>query len=177
MLGGKERIILTKPMDYAPFCTLMKESHIILSDSGGVQEEAPSLGKPVLVLRSTTERPEAVKYGTVKLVGTNPIDIISSTQLLLDHPKKYKKMSEAINPYGDGLACQRIVDVLKEGFDNNRLVKKSNIVGTNKDRIVVVTKKDNVFMYAAKDIKYICDVYEENISINSSFSISSNTYF
>ena len=113
MLGNKERIILTKPMDYEPFCKLMKESHIILSDSGGVQEEAPSLGKPVLVLRSTTERPEAVKYGTVKLVGTNPIDIVSATQLLLDNERKYKKMSEAINPYGDGKACQRIVEVLK----------------------------------------------------------------
>lgn len=113
MLGNKERIILTKPMDYAPFCSLMKQAHIILSDSGGVQEEAPSLGKPVLVLRSTTERPEAVKYGTVKLVGTNPMEIISSTQLLLDNPRKYKKMSEAINPYGDGLASQRIVEVLK----------------------------------------------------------------
>ena len=113
LLGDKERIILTKPMDYAPFCSLMKEAHIIMSDSGGVQEEAPSLGKPVLVLRSTTERPEAVKYGTVKLVGTNPIEIISSVQLLLDNPKKYKKMAEAINPYGDGLACKRIVDVLK----------------------------------------------------------------
>ncbi|MBQ7450040.1 UDP-N-acetylglucosamine 2-epimerase (non-hydrolyzing) [bacterium] len=113
MLGGKERIILTKPMDYEPFCALMKKSHIILSDSGGVQEEAPSLGKPVLVLRSTTERPEAVKCGTVKLVGTNPMDIISSTQLLLDNERKYKKMSEAVNPYGDGKACQRIVEVLK----------------------------------------------------------------
>ena len=114
MLDGKERIILTKPMDYAPFCSLMKKAYIILSDSGGVQEEAPSLGKPVLVLRSTTERPEAVKYGTVKLVGTNPIDIVSATQLLLDNERKYKKMSEAINPYGDGKACQRIVEVLKK---------------------------------------------------------------
>lgn len=113
LLDSKERIHLIKPLDYAPFASLMKESHIILTDSGGVQEEAPSLGKPVLVLRDTTERPEAIEYGTVKLVGTDKNEIVTETQKLLDSDVEYKKMSEAINPYGDGLACQRIVDVLK----------------------------------------------------------------
>ncbi len=113
LLDGKERIHLIKPLDYAPFATLMKKSHIILTDSGGVQEEAPSLGKPVLVLRDTTERPEAIEYGTVKLVGTDREKIVSETQKLLDSEEEYKKMSEAINPYGDGKACGRIIDVLK----------------------------------------------------------------
>lgn len=113
LLGGKERIHLIKPLDYAPFASLMKQSYIILTDSGGVQEEAPSLGKPVLVLRDTTERPEAIKYGTVKLVGANKEKIVKETQELLDSKEAYKKMSESINPYGDGKASARIVDVLK----------------------------------------------------------------
>lgn len=113
LLDGKERIHLIKPLEYATFCTLMKKSHIILTDSGGVQEEAPSLGKPVLVLRDTTERPEAIEYGTVKLVGTDRKKIVSTVQNLLDEKEAYKKMSEAINPYGDGLASKRIVEVLK----------------------------------------------------------------
>lgn len=113
LLGDKERIHLIAPLEYAPFATLMKKAHIIMSDSGGVQEEAPSLGKPVLVLRTTTERPEAVEYGTVKLVGTDTQKIVKTVQELLDNPDEYKKMSEAINPYGDGKACQRIVKVLK----------------------------------------------------------------
>ncbi len=113
LLEGKERIHLIKPLDYAPFASLMKKSYIILTDSGGVQEEAPSLGKPVLVLRDTTERPEAIDYGTVKLVGTDKEKIISETQKLLDSQEEYSKMSEAINPYGDGKACSRIVEILK----------------------------------------------------------------
>ncbi len=113
LLDGKERIHLIKPLDYAPFASLMRKSHIILTDSGGVQEEAPSLGKPVLVLRDTTERPEAIDYGTVKLVGADKDKIVSETQLLLDSKEEYKKMSEAINPYGDGKASIRIVEVLK----------------------------------------------------------------
>ena len=116
ILGDKERIHLIKPLEYAQFCLLMKHSHIILTDSGGVQEEAPSLAKPVLVLRNTTERPEAVEYGTVKLVGTNTQTIVSSVQQLLDDEKEYKKMSEAINPYGDGFASERIVNILKDSF-------------------------------------------------------------
>ena len=90
----------------------MKKAHVILTDSGGVQEEAPSLGKPVLVLRDTTERPEAIEYGTVKLVGTDKNKIVSEVEKLLHDKEEYKKMSEAINPYGDGLASKRIVDVL-----------------------------------------------------------------
>ena len=113
LLGEKERIHLIEPLEYAQFCNLMKKAHIILTDSGGVQEEAPSLGKPVLVLRDTTERPEAVKYGTVKLVGANKDKIISMVEKLLKDDNEYKKMSESINPYGDGHACKRIVDVLK----------------------------------------------------------------
>ncbi len=113
LLGNHERIHLIEPLEYAQFCTLMKKAHIILTDSGGVQEEAPSLGKPVLVLRDTTERPEAVEYGTVKLAGTDKNKIVELTSMLLDDEREYKKMSEAINPYGDGLASKRIVDVLK----------------------------------------------------------------
>lgn len=113
LLNGKDRIHLIEPLEYAQFCTLMKKSHIILTDSGGVQEEAPSLGKPVLVLRDTTERPEAVEYGTVKLVGTDREKIVKTVSMLLNDEKEYKKMSESINPYGDGLASKRIVDVLK----------------------------------------------------------------
>ena len=112
LLGGKERIHLISPMEYAPFAAMMKKAYIIMSDSGGVQEEAPSLGKPVLVLRTTTERPEAVEYGTVKLVGTDKDVIVSEVENLLHNPDEYKKMSEAINPYGDGLASKRIVDLL-----------------------------------------------------------------
>ena len=114
ILGGQERIILAEPQEYAEFSTLMKKSYLILTDSGGVQEEAPSLGKPVLVLREATERPEAVEYGTVKLVGTNPEKIISETQKLLDNKDEYQKMSEAINPYGDGKASERTVKILLE---------------------------------------------------------------
>lgn len=116
LLGNTERIHLIEPMEYAPFSSLMKETHLIMTDSGGVQEEAPSLGKPVLVLRTTTERPEAVRYGTVKLVGTDTDVIVKEVQNLLDNESEYKKMSEAINPYGDGLASQRIVEILKNSL-------------------------------------------------------------
>jgi UDP-N-acetylglucosamine 2-epimerase (non-hydrolysing) len=113
LLDNVERVHLIEPLEYAQFCSLMKKSHIILTDSGGVQEEAPSLGKPVLVLRDTTERPEAIEYGTVKLVGTDKEKIVLTVEKLLKDEAEYKKMSEAINPYGDGLASKRIVDVLK----------------------------------------------------------------
>lgn len=99
-----------EPMDYLPFVYMMSLSDIILTDSGGIQEEAPSLGKPVLVMRDTTERPEALAAGTVELVGTNAETIIFSVSRLLDDSEYYKKMSYANNPYGDGLACQRIVE-------------------------------------------------------------------
>ena len=121
LLDNKERIHLIEPMEYAPFSTLMKKSHIIMTDSGGVQEEAPSLGKPVIVLRSTTERPEAVEYGTVKLAGTDKDTIVREVQNLLDNETEYKKMSEAINPYGDGLASKRIVEIIKKELSQKAL--------------------------------------------------------
>lgn len=112
LLTNKERIILTKPLDYAPFASLIAESDIILTDSGGIQEEAPSLGKPVLVLREETERPEAVEYGTVQLVGHNIEKITSIVDKLLNDEEYYNSMSKATNPYGDGLAAKRIVEIL-----------------------------------------------------------------
>lgn len=120
-LDGIERIKLIKPLDYAPFASLIKESHIILTDSGGIQEEAPSLGKPVLVLRDETERPEAVDFGTVKLVGTDTKVIVNTVQKLLDSEKIYKSMASATNPYGDGLASERIIKAIK---DNIRILGK-----------------------------------------------------
>lgn len=113
LLNGKERIHLIEPLEYAQFCSLMKKAHIILTDSGGVQEEAPSLAKPVLVLRDTTERPEAIEFGTVKLVGTDTKKIVDSVQTLLNDADSYRKMAEAVNPYGDGLASKRITDIIK----------------------------------------------------------------
>lgn len=116
ILGGVERVKLIEPLDYVPFCNLMKKSHIILTDSGGVQEEAPALGVPVLVLRDETERPEAIEYGGVKLVGTNKDRIVSCVQELLDDSLVYQKMSKAINPYGDGHACDYIEKAILEYF-------------------------------------------------------------
>ena len=116
ILGNTERVKLIEPLDYAPFCTLMKQSHIILTDSGGVQEEAPALGKPVLVLREETERPEAIEYGGVKLVGVNKDKIVNTVQELLDNKEMYNKMSKAINPYGDGHASEYIEKIIIEYF-------------------------------------------------------------
>lgn len=113
LLAGIDNIFLISPLDYLPFVYLMQHSYLILTDSGGVQEEAPSLGKPVLVMRNTTERPEAVEAGTVKLVGTNASDITDNVNLLLTDKSVYNKMSQAHNPYGDGKACERIVDLCK----------------------------------------------------------------
>ena len=112
LLAGKDNIYLIEPADYLPFVYLMDKATVILTDSGGVQEEAPSLGKPVLVMRDTTERPEAVDAGTVKLVGTDVDSIFNNVYQLLTNNDAYKKMSFAHNPYGDGEACQRIVDKL-----------------------------------------------------------------
>ena len=111
-LKGFDRIKLIEPLDYAPFCALMKKSEIILTDSGGVQEEAPSLGVPVLVLRDETERPEAVLSGGVKLVGSDIKKITDTVNLLLTDKEEYDKMSKSRNPYGDGLASKRIADIL-----------------------------------------------------------------
>ncbi len=110
LLHDIESIHLIEPQDYLPFVYLMSIAYIILTDSGGVQEEAPSLAKPVLVMRDTTERPEAVEAGTVKLVGADKAKIIKNVSLLLDNQEEYQKMSFAHNPYGDGKASQRIVD-------------------------------------------------------------------
>lgn len=109
MLSDRENIILLDPLSYKPFVWLMDRSYLILTDSGGIQEEGPALGKPVLVMRDTTERPEAISAGTVKLVGTNVPSILHETKLLMDNPFEYQKMSRAINPYGDGLASDRII--------------------------------------------------------------------
>ena len=105
-------VFLIEPLDYLPFVYLMNHSTIVLTDSGGIQEEAPGLGKPVLVMRDTTERPEALEAGTVKLVGTNYEKIVNEVSALLDDSTYYDKMSRAVNPYGDGKACQRICDIL-----------------------------------------------------------------
>lgn len=113
ILQGVDNIHLIEPQQYLPFVYLMNRSHIILTDSGGIQEEAPSLGKPVLVMRETTERPEAVAAGTVKLVGTDVEQIVGSLRDLLTSQEAYQEMSFAHNPYGDGKACERILDILK----------------------------------------------------------------
>ena len=113
ILGEKvDNVFLIEPLDYLPFVYMMQHSTLILTDSGGVQEEAPGLGKPVLVMRDTTERPEAVEAGTVLLVGTNREKIEHGVSMLLDDAGTYRRMSEAVNPYGDGLACARIVEAL-----------------------------------------------------------------
>lgn len=114
LLNGIGNIHLIEPLDYLPFVHLMSRAHIILTDSGGIQEEAPSLGKPVLVMRETTERPEAVAAGTVKLVGTDRSRIVHELNQLLNDADSYRAMSVAHNPYGDGQACQRILEALLE---------------------------------------------------------------
>ena len=101
-----------EPLQYLEFVYLMEKSTIVLTDSGGIQEEAPGLGKPVLVMRDTTERPEALSSGTVHLVGTNYNEIMNEVSILLDDAEEYNKMSHAVNPYGDGKACDRIVRIL-----------------------------------------------------------------
>ena len=112
-LNGLGNMFFIEPLEYLSFVYLMEKSTIVLTDSGGIQEEAPGLGKPVLVMRDTTERPEALEAGTVKLVGTDYNKIVSEVSLLLDDKAHYDAMSKAVNPYGDGLACGRIVEALK----------------------------------------------------------------
>lgn len=113
ILSGVDNVHLIEPQDYLPFVYLMTRAHIILTDSGGIQEEAPSLGKPVLVMRDTTERPEAVSAGTVRLVGTDAERIVAAVSTLLDDQQEYNSMSFAQNPYGDGEACSRIVNIIR----------------------------------------------------------------
>jgi UDP-N-acetylglucosamine 2-epimerase (non-hydrolysing) len=117
LLGSHPRIELCAPLNYLPFIAAMKNAYLILSDSGGVQEEAPALAKPVLVLRQETERPEAVKEGVVKLVGTKFGRIVEETQRLLDDEKAYRQMARGTSPYGDGHAAERIVKILAEYFN------------------------------------------------------------
>src|SRR5690606_17803457 len=119
LLQGINNVHLIEPLDYLPFVYLMNRAHIILTDSGGIQEEAPSLGKPVLVMRDTTERPEAVEAGTVKLVGTEVSAISDNLNLLLTDQEAYTAMSRAHNPYGDGKACQRIAQALNDWHQHN----------------------------------------------------------
>lgn len=117
LLSGLANVHLIEPLDYLPFVYLMTRSHLILTDSGGIQEEAPSLGKPVLVMRDTTERPEAVEAGTVRLVGTSEAKIVDTVSELMDDTSSYERMSFAHNPYGDGKASQRILDKLAQIAD------------------------------------------------------------
>jgi UDP-N-acetylglucosamine 2-epimerase (non-hydrolysing) len=116
ILRGIDNVHLIEPSDYLPFVWLMRRAHLLLTDSGGIQEEAPSLGKPVLVMRDTTERPEAVDAGTVELVGTSVEAISAGVRRLMTDAEAYRRMSFAHNPYGDGQACRRIVDVLKARY-------------------------------------------------------------
>jgi len=113
-LGNCDRIRIIEPLEVLDFHNFLSRSYLILTDSGGIQEEAPSLGKPVLVMRDTTERPEGIKAGTLKLVGTDEAVIYSNFKLLLENKEAYEAMSKASNPYGDGLACKRIADILEE---------------------------------------------------------------
>jgi len=116
ILGGDERIRIIEPLDVLDFHNFLSRSYLILTDSGGIQEEAPSLGKPVLVMRDTTERPEGIKAGTLKLVGTNEETIYNEFKLLLTDKAEYERMSHASNPYGDGLASKRIADILENNL-------------------------------------------------------------
>ena len=116
ILGGLGNVHLISPLSYEPFVHLMSRSYLIITDSGGLQEEAPSLGKPVLVVRKETERPEAIEAGTVKLAGVTEDSIYKMTKSLLDQPAEYEKMAQAVNPYGDGRASERIIKAIKERF-------------------------------------------------------------
>jgi len=123
VLGHNDRVHLIEPLDYEPFVNLMAKAYLILTDSGGIQEEAPSLGIPVLVVRDTTERPEAVDSGTVLLVGTDYVQVVENLAKLLSDQKTYEQMSKAVNPYGDGCSSQRIVDIIINELQNkNKLL-------------------------------------------------------
>lgn len=113
-LGDCDRIHIIEPLEVVDFHNFLARSYMILTDSGGIQEEAPSLGKPVLVMRDTTERPEGIAAGTLKLVGTDENTIYSAFKQLLENKDEYEKMSKALNPYGDGKACERIADILEK---------------------------------------------------------------
>jgi UDP-N-acetylglucosamine 2-epimerase (non-hydrolysing) len=116
LLGNRPNIHLLEPLAYVPFIDLLRRACLLITDSGGIQEEAPSLGKPVLVLREKTERPEAVAAGTVRLVGTDEDRIVAEASRLLDDPAEYSRMTRVHNPYGDGHASERIADILAKWF-------------------------------------------------------------
>ena len=120
VLTGQDRVHLIDPLDYLPFVHLLKKATVVLTDSGGIQEEAPSLGKPVLVMREVTERPEAIDAGTALLVGSSRDRIVNAVQRLLDDPEAYGRMANAVNPYGDGKASQRIADHLESVKEGRR---------------------------------------------------------
>jgi UDP-N-acetylglucosamine 2-epimerase (non-hydrolysing) len=120
LLGKSRNIHLIEPLAYVPFVDLMRRASFLITDSGGIQEEAPSLGKPVLVLREKTERPEAVEAGTVKLVGTDEDRIVAETFRLLDDPVEYSRMTRVHNPYGDGYASERITAAISTSFAQRR---------------------------------------------------------
>jgi UDP-N-acetylglucosamine 2-epimerase (non-hydrolysing) len=120
-LGGEPAILLCEPLEYVPFVDLMRRAYLLITDSGGIQEEGPSLGKPVLVMREKTERPEAVEAGTVKLVGAGADRIVRETAMLLENRAEYERMSRAHNPYGDGHASERIGDALARWFGGGKV--------------------------------------------------------
>jgi UDP-N-acetylglucosamine 2-epimerase (non-hydrolysing) len=124
LLGDLPRVHLVEPLPYELFVQLLTRSFLVLTDSGGIQEEAPGLGKPVLVLRETTERPEGIKAGTAKLVGTDPARIVRTAARLLDDPKAYRKMAQAVNPYGDGQAAERIANILRKHVPPRRAAQQ-----------------------------------------------------
>lgn len=121
LLGNHERVFLTEPLDYTQLVGAIQQSYLLLTDSGGLQEEAPSLGKPVLVLRETTERPEAVTAGTAKLVGTDPTQIFTAAAELLSQPAAYEAMATAINPFGDGHSAERILQIVENYFSTEQV--------------------------------------------------------
>jgi len=120
ILGGEERVHLIEPQDYPSFVWLMNKAYLILTDSGGIQEEAPALGKPVLVARQTTERPEAIEAGVARLVGTDSDTIFNAASQLLDDPREYERMAHAVNPFGDGKASERIVRIISSYLQRDR---------------------------------------------------------
>jgi UDP-N-acetylglucosamine 2-epimerase (non-hydrolysing) len=119
-------VVLTEPLDYVSFVDLMRRAWLVLTDSGGIQEEAPSLGKPVLVMRECTERPEGVEAGTVKLVGTDPAKIVAEAVRLLDDEQEYRRMSRIHNPYGDGHTSERITAILAAHFGSGSAPMRSS---------------------------------------------------
>jgi UDP-N-acetylglucosamine 2-epimerase (non-hydrolysing) len=127
-LGGLANVLLIEPQEYVQFVDLMRRAYLLITDSGGIQEEGPSLGKPVLVMREKTERPEAVEAGTVNLVGTDEEAIVAGARQLLENPKMYDRMSRVHNPYGDGRSSTRIADVIRSFYRENSASKPAAVL-------------------------------------------------